>query len=785
MTIPAGVRHITASRRIKLLSLAALACLVLTLALYRHLGIIPVAHATSPNIVISQVYGGGGNSGSTYTNDFIELYNRGTSTVDITGWSVQYSSATLTTWTATTLSGTIAPGHYYLVQEAQGAGGTTALPTPDATGTVNLSATNGKIALSSTATAFSGACPTGASLVDLVGYGTANCAEGSATSTLSNTAAAIRKSGGCQDTDSNSGDFIVSGPIPRNSSASVNSCGGDPAQLSGVGNSNPTSVDPSSNTLLTVTVTPASNPPSTGITVTGNLTSIGGSANQQFYDDGTHGDATAGDNIFSFLATVGANTATGAKNIPVTISDAQARTAQAGITVSVQSPTCGVERWSVKTGTDPDANQVNLSTPTPVTISVMRSWPAPATPPDNARVVPYETTLWVVNATMTLYKKETDVDYHIVIQDRAGQTIVTEIPCPCCIGPTSPFFLRDSIARQDFDARLTATTSFQSASIPVRIKGVGFFDLIHGQTGVAPNGIELHPILGITFYPAVVSLSNFDGDSKADVATWNQNNGNWTIINSSNGSSRVQLDWGRASLGDIAVPGDYDGDNKTDIAVYRPSEGNWYIIQSSTGTIRLVNWGTGTDVPVPGDYDGDGKTDVAVYRPTEGNWYVVNSSTNTAMVRGWGNASDKPVPADYDGDGRTDITVYRPNEGNWYILNSSDGSIRLTNWGASNDKLVPADYDGDGRVDLAVYRPSEGNWYILNSATNTVTVRGWGLGGDRPVPADYDGDGRADIAVWRPADGNWYIIQSGTGSIKLTNLGSSGDVPVPSAYLPQ
>src|SRR5207247_2434199 len=99
-------------------------------------------------LVISQAYGGGGNSGSTYTNDFIEVYNRGTSTVNLAGWSVQYNSATATgTWQVTNLSGSIAPGHYFLVQESNGTGGTTPLPTPDAAGTIAMSGTNAKVAL--------------------------------------------------------------------------------------------------------------------------------------------------------------------------------------------------------------------------------------------------------------------------------------------------------------------------------------------------------------------------------------------------------------------------------------------------------------------------------------------------------------------------------------------------------------------------------------------------------------------------------------------------------------
>src|SRR5215213_9130738 len=77
---------------------------------------IPSAEAASPDIVISQVYGGGGNSGATIKNDFVELFNRGTTAVNLSGWSVQYASSAGTTWAATPLGGTLAPGKYYLVQ---------------------------------------------------------------------------------------------------------------------------------------------------------------------------------------------------------------------------------------------------------------------------------------------------------------------------------------------------------------------------------------------------------------------------------------------------------------------------------------------------------------------------------------------------------------------------------------------------------------------------------------------------------------------------------------------
>jgi uncharacterized protein len=106
---------------------------------------------------------------------------------------------------------------------------------------------------------------------------------------------------------------------------------------SGVGSANPSTVAPGNSTLLTVTVTPGSNPPSTGLSVTANLTSIGGSATQTLFDDGAHEDGAAGDNVFAFRATVAANTTQGAKNLPVTITDAQARTGNTSISLTVQS----------------------------------------------------------------------------------------------------------------------------------------------------------------------------------------------------------------------------------------------------------------------------------------------------------------------------------------------------------------------------------------------------------------------------------------------------------------
>ena len=168
----------------------------------------------------------------------------------------------------------------------------------------------------------------------------------------------------------------------------------------------------------------------------------------------------------------------------------------------LQAQSCGVERWSVKTGTDADKGLVNVASSTSNTIVTLRSWPAPNPIPANNRVAPYETTVWVLDATLVEYKSESDSDYHLVLKDAAGNTMIGEIPLPACVGSSSPFLSKITSARSKFDAMYNPTGSFQTANIPVRVTGVGMFDFLHGQTGVAPNGIELHPILDIVFNPS-------------------------------------------------------------------------------------------------------------------------------------------------------------------------------------------------------------------------------------------------------------------------------------------
>ena len=225
---------------------------------------------------------------------------------------------------------------------------------------------------------------------------------------------------------------------------------------------------------------------------------------------------------------------------------------------------CGVERWSVKTGTDADVGLVNLNSSTNTTIAALRTPAAPNPIPANNRVSPWETTQWVLNATLTLYKLESDSDYHLVLQDANGLTMIVEIPSPSCVGAGSPFLPGITNARNEFNARFTATTSFQTANIPVQIKGVGMFDFLHGQTGVAPNGIELHPVLDVIFNPgtnpdfalsaAPASLSVTQGSSASSTISTSVSNGfNSSVALSISGlPSGVTASFSPAS---IAAPG--------------------------------------------------------------------------------------------------------------------------------------------------------------------------------------------------------------------------------------
>ena len=176
-------------------------------------------------------------------------------------------------------------------------------------------------------------------------------------------------------------------------------------------------------------------------------------------------------------------------------------------------------RWDVKTGADSEANNINRA-PTATDIATLIAAPTPKSWPPASRVAKWETTVWRLGITspVTLvgYAAETDKDYHLVLSDANNRTMIVEIPDPTLLAAANHFKGDIKAARQAFDAKfgmqmqaLMALAASQPqnveppmivhVSVPVRVTGIGFFDFIHGQDGVAPNGVELHPVLSLAF----------------------------------------------------------------------------------------------------------------------------------------------------------------------------------------------------------------------------------------------------------------------------------------------
>jgi len=171
-------------------------------------------------------------------------------------------------------------------------------------------------------------------------------------------------------------------------------------------------------------------------------------------------------------------------------------------TEATSSSSCGVERWAVKTGTDPGAASIDLANPMPASVDALVHFLPPGPHADNSRVVPIETTEYQLTAILKEYKIEADQDVHMVFEDRFGNHMIAELPSPGCVGDSSPWKAMIASARLAFNTQFNPATSWKQSGKTVTITGIGFFDAVHGQTGVAggpgitkSNGIEIHPVL--------------------------------------------------------------------------------------------------------------------------------------------------------------------------------------------------------------------------------------------------------------------------------------------------
>lgn len=313
------------------------------------------ANAVSPHLMISQFQTGGG----TANDEFIEIHNSGPNPIDLNGYSLVYRSATGSNdvlfigWSSATV---VPSGGYYLVASSQYDG----TVTPDITYTPSvcqcaMGAAGGGLAIRQGA-------PNIGAVIDSVGWGTATnvFVETAVTPAPAVNNSQFRLNSGCQDTDNNSSDFGGLIPSsPRNSSTAPFVCSGGGTTLFAAMSANPSAVSPGGNILFTVTVIPATNPPSTAIGVAANLQPIGGAASQQFFDNGTNGDTTPGDNIFSYLATVTPETTGGLKFITGAAADLQGRTAVVQTTITVNAPLPNEDPLIFGNPTNATANTAN------------------------------------------------------------------------------------------------------------------------------------------------------------------------------------------------------------------------------------------------------------------------------------------------------------------------------------------------------------------------------------------------------------------------------------------
>lgn len=315
------------------------ACFVLTYKITAESGPVSTTseNLVSPDLVISQFQVAGG----TANDEFIELHNTGSNSVDLNGYRVVYRSSSGTNdvnfanWTTSTI---IPPGGYYLITNSSYDGAVPGDFTYNpATCSCAMSGSSGGIAIRF------GDINTGV-IIDSVGYGSATNAfiETAVTNVPPSNSGQARADNACQDTDNNSNDFSTLNPaLPRNASTTPITCGGSGTTLLANGAASPNTVAPNASTLLTVSVFPATDPPSTGISVTSDLTNIGGSATQQFFDDGTNGDLTPGDNVFSYSATIASGTSGGPTSVSAVASDDQARSVSLTINLTIDAPPAG------------------------------------------------------------------------------------------------------------------------------------------------------------------------------------------------------------------------------------------------------------------------------------------------------------------------------------------------------------------------------------------------------------------------------------------------------------
>ncbi|MDQ6787897.1 MAG: FG-GAP-like repeat-containing protein [Acidobacteriota bacterium] len=795
----------------------------------------------STTLVISQVYGGGGNSGATYTNDFVELYNRSATPVSLNGLSIQYSPATTTTnfTNITPLPNvSIAAGKYFLIQYASGGAVGAALPSADfiPTGgaTFNLNGTTGKVALINGSTAVSSTTTSGANVIDFVGYGTtANASETSAAPAPSNTTADIRKASGSQDTDNNSVDFTAATPAPRNSSTA------SPAASFTSANNTTFIIGTAGSFTITTSGTPAV----TSITESGTLPS-----GVNFLDNGngtatlsgTPATGTQGSYTLTFTANNGVSpNATQTFTLTVNAPAVVAPTTQANnITFSGTTQTQTTASWTNGNGA---GRVVYVNTVNSFAVPADGTTPTANTVYGGGQQAVYNGTGTSVTVTgltagTTYYFRVYEYNgsgattvYNTTITTNNPNSVTTSAPTPTLgaypnatvalsgdvtvtpsAAPTNTTSINvstDSNFKGTFAANPTTgvimiTDAHPAGTYTVTVRAFNSAGAATTQTftltvtsGAACGGAAAFTnatdvVVGTN--PQSVAIGDFNNDGKQDLAVVNFSSNNVSIrLGDGAGGFSAATDVGVVSGSTSVAIGDFNNDGKQDLAVTNYG--------SNTISIRLGDGAGGfsaaTDVVVGtnprlvaiGDFNNDGKQDLA----------VTNIDSNNVSIRlgdgagGFSATTDvvvggSPVSVaigDFNNDGKQDLAVT--------IINSNIVSIRLgdgaggftsaTDVAVGNGPFSVAigDFNNDGKQDFAVANQNSNNVSIRLGACNlpTVTLAITPATGTEAAETQFTATVTASSAVTTAQTVNFALTSGTAGTADFTSIPATITIP--------